>query len=148
MTLAEFLLARIAEDEAVAQAAIRPEPVKGWSPPRVDDGRWATDHGMYEERVEGIGITIYDEGGHSVEQAEHIARYDPARVLADCEAKRRIVALHGADKWGRFCLTCDDEESDVPERCPVDYPCSTLRALALPYADHPDMTKDPSPPKR
>jgi len=39
------------------------------------------------------------------------------RVLAECEAKRRIVAL------------CDDYEEPAP---------SVLLALALPYADHPD----------
>jgi len=26
-------------------------------------------------------------------------------------------------------------------------PCRTLRALALPYAEHPDMPKDPSQPE-
>ena len=38
------------------------------------------------------------------------------RALAECEAKRRIVEVHG-------------------HRCP----CATLRALAQPYRDHPDF---------
>lgn len=55
----------------------------------------------------------------------------PDRVLAECQAKRRIIELHGDDEdlhdcppWGR--------RTDGSE------PCLTLSALALPYADHPD----------
>ena len=60
----EFLLAQIAEDEAVARAAIKD------SEGSLD---WAAD---------GDPTDI------------HIARWDPARVLAECEAKRAIIELH------------------------------------------------------
>lgn len=54
------------------------------------------------------------------------------RVLAECEAKRRIVALHeqwpGDEDLGPECREC----------VAIDLPCPTLRLLALPYADHPD----------
>src|SRR5688500_18090508 len=46
---------------------------------------------MWAERVEGDDLTIYDEGGHSEAHAAHIARWDPARVLAEVAAKRAII---------------------------------------------------------
>jgi len=55
--------------------------------------------------------------------------FDPARVLREVEAKRRILELHG--QWGsRFkCVSlCDN----------AGYPCGTVRALAAVYAGHPD----------
>lgn len=54
----------------------------------------------------------------------------PSRVLAECEAKRAIVELHAP------------EPGQHPDFCGHDLrqlPCSTLRILALPYADHPDF---------
>jgi hypothetical protein len=110
VTLTEFLLARIAEDEVVAT---RPhESVR-------DDRR------RDMERIE------YDD-------ASGYARMGIGRVLAECEAKRRIVAEHphvengldgrGDGEWE--CRTCS--------RGTDGWWCSTLRLLALPFADHPD----------
>ncbi|MGZ4524215.1 MAG: DUF6221 family protein, partial [Mycobacteriaceae bacterium] len=58
----------------------------------------------------------------------HIARHDPARVLAECEAKRRIVERY------RVCEPNYDEGNRLETRV-LDW---TMRLLALPYADHPD----------
>jgi cytochrome c5 len=83
-----------------------------------------------------------------------------ARVLAECEAKRRIVAIHKQVKFTDVSLGIVDE--DVCQVChwvldspseedhddwtypnvQQDYPCATLKALALPYADHPDYQED------
>lgn len=52
----------------------------------------------------------------------------PARVLAECEAKRQIVAAHADDH--KFC---GDEVILEPGA-----PCDTLLTLAAVYADHPD----------
>ena len=103
-TLADFLLARIAEDEAVAR------------------------------RIAAVG---------SCEPAYH-----PARVLAECAAKRAIVEMHalmdGGDpdsfpyesEDGRTvwpgCVICDGDST------PRRLGCDTVRHLAAPYADHPD----------
>ena len=62
--------------------------------------------------------------------------YRPAEVLAECEAKSRIVDLHVISGRGHgSCATCTDSDylGLVDEG-----PCDTLRALALPYADHAD----------
>jgi hypothetical protein len=61
-----------------------------------------------------------NDGGWLSDRVEHIARHDPARVLADVEAKRRIV------EW-------DAEQ-------PVDR--GVLNILASVYADHPDYREE------
>jgi hypothetical protein len=50
----------------------------------------------------------------------------PDRALAELEAKRRIIELH--PEMLEWCVECAHES----------HPCRTLRALALPFADHPD----------
>ena len=134
MDLKTFLLARIAEDEAVARAAVD------------KDGRWHVDrsHPLYESVVQG-DIHIYDEGGHTAEQAAHIARHDPARVLAECAAKRAIVDRHRRDPdvqrmiYGDIypCTECGDADDS-----PMEWPCPTMRILAAVYADHPDYQSE------
>jgi len=73
----------------------------------------------------------------SMKDAAFIARHNPARVLAEVDAKRRIVELHEPanveDSEEAVCMTCDDLRGIEPA-----YPCRTLRLLALPYANHPD----------
>ena len=86
MSLTDFLLARIAEDEDAAR--------------RVGTVRQPLDQASY------------------------------FRVLAECDAKRRIVGLH--HEILTICQGCANES----------YPCRTLRALALPYADHPDYREE------
>lgn len=107
--LTEFVLARIAEDEAVARAAgSSGEDLRWWvDGPAKESGKW----------------WIYSTGEKFAHEhtAHHIARHDPARVLAECEAKRQMVWLseHG----------CGDDYERVQH------------ALAMPYADHPDYKK-------
>jgi hypothetical protein len=92
MELSEFLLARIGEDEAVAREALHPDA--------VSPGAWVTEHHNSEYHSEPNRAHIAeDRSGHYwsvahevfIPIAVHIARHAPARVLAECEAKRRIV---------------------------------------------------------
>lgn len=92
MTLTEFLLARIAEDEAIAAKAN-----KGGD---VED------------------TPIFECGS----QGRHVGMA-PVRVLAECEAKRRIVER------------CSAVDSAMPS---THLAHGILAELALPYADHPD----------
>jgi hypothetical protein len=149
LTLPDFLLARFAEDEAVARAAQVPVD------PRWPDEPWLC---AWTNDADGIARTGWD----------HLQRFSPARVLADCEAKRRIVAEHGweyADpyeswkddgyraKWGddrdkRHCTRCGGTQSHPNlgiTAASVSWPCLTLRALAPPYADHPDYRQEWKP---
>lgn len=96
--LADFLLARIAEDEALASGA-RGQLLMAPSP-----------------------------------LVPYLDRFSGSRAILECEAKRRIVAEHPLFPEGRTpkCGRCDDDGFAI------NWPCLTLRLLALPYADHPD----------
>lgn len=141
MDWAEFALARIAEDEA---AALRASPGP-WSP-----------NAEHDEVVAVDGITVADGFALSNRQlratVNHIARHDPARVMADCAAKRAIVAEHATQNVpvlevrgeivmsGPECRTCvdwDKVEADGPS--PAASPCRTVRLLLQAWSDHPDF---------
>jgi hypothetical protein len=112
--LDEFLLARIAEDKRIATDAAAAAEEGGASPPPG-----AGAHGL----------------------AEHVAHFAPARILAECSAKRRLVLacrdaradLHflGRRTGGQaaFPLVPQDEHQLA---------ALTLALLALPYAGHHD----------
>ena len=157
MTLTEFLLARIDEDEAVARAA-GDVPLASfresieWAnahrrygePPRdVEDDaalHWSVGKpGGYDECRIDLGLgTIYDEGGHWHEQAAHIVRHDPARVLAECEAKRNLLM-----SYDDLAATCDHLPWVMTGGC---CQCGVighaLLAFAAIYADHPDYQQE------
>jgi len=121
-TLTEFLLARIAEDEDVARSA---DTGARWEPVALGVLGHPRNGYMVAEQVE-------------TEQGMHIARHDPARVLAECEAKRRI--MEAADEATGLDMQVDGEfrvgaRDETAEPYIGDV---ILRALALPYADHPD----------
>jgi hypothetical protein len=71
--------------------------------------------------------------GHYGAVAEFLNRWDPtdpARVLAEVEAKRRILDEHApddADLERKYCTRCGDWPT-------VEWPCPTVRLLAQPYA--------------
>lgn len=134
MTLTEFLHARIAEDEAVARSAV------GMGAFSRQTGRWMVGHPRDIHGQSTIVFALTDSGARtqaadltlaweSAERARHIALHDPARVLAECEAKRRIAEMHREGIDADCVLDCDDH---------MYGPCNTLRALALPFAEHPD----------
>ena len=164
MTITDFLLARIAEDETVARAAVRGDDSERWNAERDWTGssdEWTLASastrtifrcckegrnldaevrranealaplGMSEAPIPGIENLHGDGRGIGVateQEVRHIARHDPARVLAECEAKRRIVELfpdaaQDGDGWN-------------------DAGYSVLRDLAAVYADHPDYREE------
>src|SRR5690606_36076662 len=106
--LVEFLLARVAEDKAVAREVM---------------GRAAAD-----PHTDATEVFLY--ANEAASSGSPIVATTPARVLAECEAKRQAVAIFqnhpGADprddrRWNEYAGMN-----------------SMLCALALPYADHPD----------
>ena len=79
----EFLTARYDEDEAGARAAHG-----RWSPTwSVDPEEWATGVGVQDGDGRSVAAV------HGTYHADHIARHDPARVLADLAAKRKLLQL-------------------------------------------------------
>ena len=160
MKLIEFLQARIAEDEAIAHASIKPEPETrtyygGHSETLVDRGEWSShERDSYNEaRIDGTFMTIYDEGGHSHDQARHIARHDPARVLAECEAKRQLVEqcrpsyvilYRESERLLALALSQDQVKTVASSgpHWPHEGAEPVLRSLAAVYADHPDYREE------
>lgn len=166
--LVEFLTARYDEDEAVARAATQLpccEPL-GW---RAAD-RWShRPRGLFtrddtggraitlltpdypESTDSGVDLIRAEDGGIPLNVADHIVTWDPARVLADIAAKRRILARHSAlhaivepvdgGQWCTHCggWPCTHEGESVCTLCGYDDGCPDVRALASPYADHPDF---------
>lgn len=155
--IAAFLTARLDEDEQVARDAT--------------PGPWLADYGDDDEvytmsdpvrtseanpDVCDYAVIRYIRGGardRTEANMVYIARHDPARVLADIAAKRRILARHrnfdfpfnpDGDGPGDYAWTahCDC--------CSQPWPCPDLRDLASQFADHPDYkeawTLDISPP--
>lgn len=128
----EHLLAIEAGDGSPARWLYAPELV--WNGP--DGPRKAVVHFMGSAKA-FIAVVDPEHGEDGDWQARHIARHDPARVLRDIEAKRRVLdevvpemdgmtaQIHG--EFGTGPLNSDDYESR-----------GLLRLLALPYASHPD----------
>lgn len=91
-TIAEFLLARVTEDEAAAKACAEVYP----SPWEMSDRGWmATVRGDAPNfRVVSTLDQEHAPEGWVGDRLDHIARHDPARVLAECKAKRAIIEFH------------------------------------------------------
>lgn len=64
--------------------------------------------------------------------------FTPARVLAECEAKRRIVALYLGFWEIAKNIGLDDPDAANVARNMYAGLYEALRALAVVYADHPD----------
>jgi hypothetical protein len=122
MTLTDFLLARIAEDQAMvheADAEKPPFPLT-WPTsgmPRDTEVLYALERAGFGDDFIGMVLVAADS----------------ARVLAECEAKRRIVENYQ-----------NSQQSDYP-----DYHGGYLSgledamySLVLPYADHADYQED------
>jgi len=132
MTLTEFLLARIAEDETAARAAGHvdgPQTLTwrsaGARHHRFDNGRRESYQVVFCGEWDRILVARDDVRGGPV--AAHIARHDPSRVLAESEAKRRIVERAAAVL--KFDPT--DPVADLADE--------VLCLLASPYSDHEDF---------
>ena len=110
LTITDFLLARITEDEAAAGSYHRLLCMR--TACDSEGCVWDEQERMADERVCTCGY--------------------PARVLAECKAKRAIVGNHDGERsstTGDYCATEDGR---------YEIPCPDLRYLATVYASHPD----------
>jgi hypothetical protein len=144
----DFIEAQLTEDERVGRAATEGG---SWKAKRLDgdelfDGPFTAIYTVgfpWRETARCVGTS---EVARSVvsSEGEHIARHDPARVLADVAAKRRILARHkpGDPKlfgWApNWCEGCGYEgEAGDPRTEDID-DCPEIRDLASTWADHED----------
>jgi hypothetical protein len=117
--LAEFITARLDEDEAAAR-----------------ESYYEGQHWLSEE--EGVYRWPDDEPVHIADRkadARHIARHDPARVLREVEAKRKILAEHGGEH----------DPCDAHDAWFRSITCATLRQLGTEFSGHPDYLEEWKP---
>jgi Family of unknown function (DUF6221) len=161
MDLADFLAARWDEIAATAHHA---------GPARI---AWLTYLDKGEMLYTTVAAQIHDEapwvsaGEELPEPSSVRVVYDPAAVLADIAAKRKILAEHARAPWfsedtlarwrtgghvpeeriaaaaaSASCARCHkvipDAREDEDQCEHFDYPCPTVRLLAVPFAAHPD----------
>jgi hypothetical protein len=135
MGIVEFLTARLDDEERMAKAAI------GTAVFQSQTGRWLSERVLHTYGSSLIVFAVANGGGRtqaadlsaawdSESRAEFIAYHDPARVLADVAAKRRIIELHTGQ---HDCAGSIDNSTAWPY-----VGCDTLRLLAQPCKDHPD----------
>lgn len=146
----EWLLAAIAEDERMARGAAErqwagsasPWAVAGDRHIRYASGGSESVVAIRVEHPSGAWERIYVKGDDGT-TAAHIACWDPARVLAECNAKRRIIAEHQPEPgWDMnrverdiVCGTCAG--TDYAGDREGEWPCPTLRALASAFEGRP-----------
>jgi len=123
--LITFLRTQLDEDERVARAAWWGN---GWRATVGSDEVWTGESKPGHTPIP-IG-RMWDPP-----TAQFIAANDPTRVLAEVQAKRRILELHeGAHECSTYDYTGDIDNCTWVEG---EDSCSTVRLLALSYADRP-----------
>jgi len=181
MNITEFLEARITEDEAAARAAIDPaRPGVQWQWVTNETDRVVANGDLAEaQEYQKISLRTVEEYPTSAGElpgfligyaeevdpgaGEHIARHDPARVLAECRAKRAIIEQHKdwpvlVERKPEFTEASNDihsmtyratqemawlTEREYVKRFGVEAPTTNMiRALAAVYADHPDYQQE------
>lgn len=131
MNISDFILARVAEEEDAAHAALDG---------RAPEERW---------RGRSTGQDAPDAGT----DAEHAQRWNPWRVQSACLVRRLIVQAHrntgpavttladgSSYLTGSTCQTCRNHDGE-----PARWPCYTIRVLASEWSDHPEYRKEWQP---
>jgi hypothetical protein len=111
----EWLRAQLDEDERIARATT-------W-----EGSGNKLDWELIASATIDVGGDEFYVGDRAI--ANHMMAWEPARVLREIDAKRRLLDEHALNGWA--CATCDTGEVEQV------FPCPTLRILALPYADRP-----------
>ena len=123
--LIAFLSARFDEDEQIAKSAIQGP----WHTCGHDEECEAADvifgtSPIVSNRV--VQVANLEVAWQNRENAAHIVRHDPARVLREVEAKRQLL----------------DEAMSIWNSDAEGAGLTILRLLALPHADHQDYREE------
>lgn len=145
MDIREFLAARLADDERIALAAAgKYTSAQVWT--RIEPDR---NPGLIGDGKGDVVTYGFGPGGPCGDQAEHIQRHDPAHVLRDVAAKRRILemwedpadvehlpdgAVDGRDP--------DERDEQIATATVID---GIVRDLATVYAEHADYRQEWTP---
>jgi hypothetical protein len=146
--IAFFLLARIANDRKIAEAA----PPAPWSVEEIPDDKgiaWGVDGPVLEgeEWPEPVVVVDFDRdyqaprgGCINAAAANYIAHWDPARILAECDAKEELVKEYlrirdMANAAANYDLNTVHTFT-ASARTATSALEAAVRYLALPYANH------------
>lgn len=130
VTITEFLSARIDEDEK----AVAGFPGKSWA---YVYGSVEDDH-LSPNGFPGTVIDVGYEGCYQDGALQHVARWDPTRVLAECAAKRAIVE-------GMLQIERDPKALLLEPLVSWQYKHTLewfIRPFAAVYASHPDYRQE------
>ena len=148
--LVRWLCAQLDEDERIARAAggrseqeweadlsgKDPLGMPSW-PVAV---RYTTDGRM---RGAVANLPVMQE--RSEDRMAHIAEWDPARVLREIDARRRLVELHDGEVVEVINADRQERSGECCLECGEPSPCRTLRTLALPYGVRPGYRNEWAP---
>jgi hypothetical protein len=142
MDIVAFLSGCLDEYQARAEAALAHDPAP-WTADATDTGtagqsRMAGGFGVVINASDG---SLWDCEGSSTlcmtaPAARFVAANDPARVLADIAAKRRVLARHQPSSLGG-CEGCGWDDREGCYRYEDEPACPELRDAAAPFADRP-----------
>ncbi|AYN58868.1 hypothetical protein PP634_gp42 [Arthrobacter phage Richie] len=116
-SIIDFLEARIAEDEAQARAALATVAPDEWENPAELGNFYPEDIAFWNSQT-------------------------PRRVLAECAAKRAIMAHHTTHTYTDEEPGFSMELWDCMCNRQTMKPCPTVAALAAVYKDHPDYQQE------
>ncbi|MFP8960017.1 DUF6221 family protein [Streptomyces nanhaiensis] len=126
--LIAFYSAQLDKDEAAARAACWDEQSDVWTarPPQARYEQYT----VVDYLDDGV-VVAAPENADADGVGQHIARHDPARVLREVEAGRRLIRAH--EKW------CEGRcEAKYPNVGPDAAYYWEIKNRAAVYADHPD----------
>lgn len=144
--LVKWIRAQLDEDEQIARAATPGpwwhNPGKQWLGPEAFEkydlrqGEEFVGYGGPHPFTGAVASTGPASNLQGMKDAAHIAHHDPARVLREVEAKRRMLGIHRpyVPEPDQACLGCAG--GIMFSACPV------IRLLALPYADRPGYREE------
>lgn len=139
-TVVDFLTARIAGDEATAEAAQGADWIEGYER-AGEPGRYRgiKAHLVALPPEESVHSQSWDVGTTvaalaNAADARHVARWSPSRVLAECAAKRAIIET---------IRTLDAGTARLSPPYVAALRCQLMMTVIMPlasvYADHPDF---------
>lgn len=121
MTLTDFLLARIAEDEDQARRCLTKEALTPYSDERIPPVKPEEWGALADNYLGG-------------EMGQFCQRFTPLRVLADCEVKRDMIRYHE--------MLCEQGQQSLVFESHAVGMRITFRHMARVYKDHPDFKPD------
>lgn len=125
--LVRFLRTQLDDDERVAHAAADGDPVWNIRHPEPGAPSWSRSALLGKSLVSSC-----DPATLTPAEGEHIARWDPARVLAEVEAVRKLLDwLDDLDRWESGANVFRMPDTD-----------DARKALAQPYADRPGYREE------